>query len=153
MSKLIQMLVPKLSAMIQSGGRSSAMKPMLCIGVVLFFAMVCMPSAVEIYGLSVKGALGAAFLGYILCATLAYFILLFKDPKLLQSEHYQLSMRRMDLAAQQLGRAPDFHMGNDSSQAILLEDEKEKVAAVETKLGQIENGAYPSETEDSEESK
>ena len=71
----------------------------------------------------------------------------------MQSEHYQLSMRRMDLAAQQLGRAPDFHMGNDSSQAILLEDEKEKVAAVETKLGQIENGAYPSETEDSEESK
>ena len=129
------------------------MKPMLSIGVVLFLSMVCMPSDVQIYTVPIKGLLGGAFCIYLIFAIRAYYKILEKDPKLLQSEHYQLSMRRMDLAAQQLGRAPDFHMGNDSSQAILLEDEKEKVASVETRLGQIENGAYPSETEDSEESK
>ncbi len=129
------------------------MKPMLCIGVVLFFAMVCIPSAVEIYGLSVKGALGAAFLVYILCAILAYFILLFKDPKLLQSEHYQLSMRRMDLAAQQLGRAPDYHISDNASQAILLDGERETTVDVGTRLERVEEGAYPSETTDTEELK
>ena len=116
MSKLMQFLVPKLSSMIQSGGRSSAMKPMLSIGVVLFLVMVCMPSDVQIYNVSIKGLLGVAFCVYLIFAIRAYYKILEKDPKLLQSEHYQLSMRQMDLAAQRLGEQPTLQIGINTTQ-------------------------------------
>ena len=153
MSKIIQRLMPKLMSMIQSGGKSSAMKPMLSLGVVLFLAMVCMPSDVQIYNVSIKGLLGVAFCVYLIFAIRAYYKILEKDPKLLQSEHYQLSMRQMDLAAQQLGRAPDYHIGDNSSQAILIDGKLEAKAGEETKLERVGKEVYPSETTYSEELK
>lgn len=153
MSKLIQFLVPKLSSMIQSGGKSSAMKPMLSIGVVLFLAMVCMPSGEQIYNVSIKGFLGVVFSVYLAFAIRAYYKILEKDPKLLQSEHYQLSMRQMDLAAQQLGRAPDYHIDDNASQDILLDGELETKASLGNAQERVEKRAHPSEPTYSEESK
>lgn len=146
MSKLMQSLVPELLSMIQSGGRSSAMKPMLSIGVVLFLAMVCMPSEVQIYNVPIKGLLGGAFCIYLIFAIRAYYKILEKDPKLLQSEHYQLAMRRMDIAVQRLGTPPDFLditdveqpqqeslPGSDAPKRILVNDAKDSVEGVAAK--------------------
>ena len=92
------------------------MKPMLSIGVILFLAMLCMPSTVQIYGIPIKGVLGCMIVVYICFAIHSYYKVLNKDPKLLQSEHYQLSMRRMDIASQRLGGQLNFQDANNVTQ-------------------------------------
>lgn len=153
MLKLMRCLMPRLLSMIQSGGRSSAMKPMLSIGVVLFLAMVFMPNDVQIYNVSIKGLLGVAIVVYLIFAIRAYNKIFEKDPKLLQSEHYQLSMRQMDLAAQQTGRAPDYYIGDNASQVMLLDGQQETKERVEANFGSIIQESCPAETTYSEELK
>ena len=103
MSKFLQWITPRLSDMIQSGWRSSAMKPLLCADAILFLIVWIMPESVNFLDISVKGILGLMSCLMMLLTAIAFFILLFKDRKCLQSEHFQLSMRRMDLDAQRLG--------------------------------------------------
>lgn len=103
MSKLLRWITPSLSDMIQSGWRSSAIKPILCADTILFLIVWIMPESVVFYGISVKGILGLMSCLMMLLTAIAFFILLFIDRKCLQSEHFQLSMRQMDLDAQRLG--------------------------------------------------
>ena len=97
----LKQFFPRISSMIQSGGRSSAMKPILCVLTLALIALWIVPSELKI-------VLAVVFCCCAGVALAAYLVLLFKDPRLLQSEHYQLAMRKMDLAAQREGKEPTF---------------------------------------------
>lgn len=101
-------LFPKLFSMVQSGGRSSALKPLLCLAALSLVGMFLSPESLSIYGISVKGMFAFTFSLTGVTTLISYVILLFKNPRFLQSEHYQLAMRRMDIAAQQTGTPPNF---------------------------------------------
>ena len=108
MSGFVKLFLPKMFSMIQSGGRSSAIKPLLCLDGFTLVGIFLSPEAAQILGLSLKGILVCVFAAISFVALISYLVLIFKDPRLLQSEHYQLAMRRMDIAAQRLGAPPNF---------------------------------------------
>jgi hypothetical protein len=130
---------------IQSGGRSSALKPLLCLSVFAIIGMWLTPESIAIKDFPFKGVFVFAFALIVCVALISYIILIFKAPRLLQSEHYQLAMRRMDLAAQQLGKDPDFQIGNDTSQAILLNREVETESKSVPEHRDAGEGVIPSE--------
>lgn len=108
MSDFVRLFLPKMFSMIQSGGRSSAIKPLLCLAGFTLLGIFLSPESVQIFSLSLKGIFVCVFAVIAFVAMISYLILLFKDPRLLQSEHYQLAMRRMDLASQRMGAPPNF---------------------------------------------
>ena len=105
----LKQLFPRISSIIQSGGRSSAMKPILCVLSLALIGLWIVPSELKI-------VLAVVFCCCAGVALAAYLVLLFKDPRLLQSEHYQLAMRQMDLASRRIGASPTFGDENDSAE-------------------------------------
>lgn len=122
MNDMLKFFLPKIFAMIQSGGRSSAIKPLLCLSVFSLVGMCLAPESIQIYGIAIKGIFAYSFACIVVVVLLSYFILLFKNPRLLQSEHYQLAMRKMDLAAQQKGKPPSFIEVTDVTQTEASEE-------------------------------
>ena len=112
--KILKNLLACCNDMIQSGGRSSAMKPMLYVVAFSFLGMWFSPKDVLFFNVSIKAVVGIVFCISLMAAIIGYFYLLMRDPRLLQSEKYQLSMRRMDIATQRLGKDPEFHLRDNS---------------------------------------
>lgn len=104
MNEMFGRLFTKLSAMTQSGGRSSAMRPILCLVGLSFLAILVTPDIIVTGGISLKVVPVGIFFVSTFAAIVAYFRLLAKDPRYLQSENFQLVMRQMDYASQQLGQ-------------------------------------------------
>lgn len=83
--------------------RNSAMGPFLLIVSIVGLLLLLMPSDVEVCGVSLKGlAFVLFFLVVIWCLLIgSYFAV--KKPRFLQSERFQLSVHKMDLAAAEKG--------------------------------------------------
>ena len=146
MRDFMKLFLPKMFSMIQSGGRSSAIKPLLCLVGFTLVGIFLSPESAQIVGLPLKGILVCVFAAISFVTLISYLVLIFKDPRLLQSEHYQLAMRRMDIAAQRLGAPPNFvdvrdvaqprHeslVGIDASKRILVNDVKDSVEGIAAK--------------------
>ena len=125
MSDILKLFLPRIFAMIQSGGRSSAIKPLLCLAVFSLGGMWVAPEYILIYNIALKGIFACSFACVVFVALISYIILIFKNPRLLQSEHYQLAMRKMDLAAQRQGTPPSFIDVNDEAQTETLKKVEE----------------------------
>ncbi len=141
MSGFVKLFLPKMFSMIQSGGRSSAIKPLLCLAGFTLVGIFLSPEAAQIFGLSLKGILVCIFAAISFVVLISYLILIFKDPRLLQSEHYQLAMRRMDIAAQRLGAPPNFGDVIDVAQPqqeSLMRNDSPKRIPVNDVMGSVE---------------
>ena len=101
--------------MMQSGGRSSAMKPVLCAMVLTLIGLRIAPQGIVIVGMELKALMGISFVLVLLVAMGIYVFYSFTNPRLLQSEHYQLAMRKMDLAIQRTGTEPVFIEGSNTN--------------------------------------
>lgn len=127
MNKMLGQLFTKLSAMTQSGGRSSAMRPMLCLAGLSFLAIFVTPDIDFVNGLSLKVVPVGIFFVSTVAAIVAYFVLLSKDPRYLQSENFQLVMRQYDYAAQQLGHPIALMPTEDASESQKLTASRDAV--------------------------
>lgn len=116
MNEVLGRLFTKLSAMTQSGGRSSAMRPMLCLVGLSFLAIFVTPDIDIVKGLSLKVVPVGMFFVSAVAAIVAYFMLLSRNPRYLQSENFQLVMRQYDYASQQLGHPIALTPTEDASE-------------------------------------
>ena len=146
MGNFVKLFLPKMFSMIQSGGRSSVLKPLLCLAGFTLVGIFLSPETMQIFGLPLKGVFACVFAGISCLVLISYLIFIFKDPRLLQSEHYQLAMRRMDIAAQRLGAPPNFtdvidvaqpqqeaSANIDAPKCILVNDVKNSVEGIAAK--------------------
>lgn len=111
---MLNALFPKLFSMMQSGGRSSVMKPILYVMVCALIGLWISPSEIVVLGMALKAIMGVSFVATLFVAVGAYVFYSYKNPRLLQSEHYQLAMRKMDLATQRIGTEPTFVEGSNT---------------------------------------
>lgn len=79
--------------------RNSAMGPFLLVVTIVGLILLFMPSKIDIFGVPLKGLVFVLFfLVVVWCLSIgSYFAV--KKPRFLQSERFQLSVHKMDLAA------------------------------------------------------
>lgn len=123
---LLKVLFPRISSMIQSGGRSSAMKPVLYLVSIVLICLWIAPDIKLGENLTLKAVVAMVFCLAVIVALFGFVFLLLKCPEKLQSERYQLAMRRMDIAAQRAGLPPSY-VGGDNAIGVTNEEEKSRL--------------------------
>jgi len=112
---------PHIASALKSGGRSSAMQPALFIALFALLGMWLVPSELLIFSISVKALLALVFCVVMLSVIAGFAYLLFTNPRLLQSEKYQLAMRQMDMEIAVKGKLPEVTYEPDSPAAEMYD--------------------------------